>query len=393
MGVPLKNRSLNRRDFLRLGAISTAGAVLHACSPTGKKVAVQTASPASTASSARTIAPTAAPTSTATPTRTALAQPTNVYYPARVLPDRFIGIYTSWWGGTKQEERDFIDDLVRRAPGLGATVINMNFAWIALQPEQTTCDFTHMQDLITRIKRGGMQCVLRIYGQMGGIQLWPEWLRPQLKDVYNCPGLYAAEVTNPTPWDAGYQKAFADFLLRLGAWFRERADSVPDGYQIALGGEYGDMYLGCDTHYPDHDQEQSNLTSGGIAAVNAHYAALADVIPDLILLGEEEISVVDRAVELGIRWIQRNDGAKEILYPPWNDHIPLLKLFPSNAFILEDESGWSHHQIPLQTRVDYLNQIEAQKEFRFQGVFIHSHDVAEENRGAIANLREYLDQG
>jgi hypothetical protein len=387
----MPKRNLNRRAFLRLGAITAAGAVLHGCSPAGKKEATQTASATPTASSTRTITPTTTPTLTATPTRTALAQPAQVLYPARVLPDRFIGIYTSWWGGTKQEERDFIDDLVRRAPDFGVSVINLNFAWIGLQPEEATCDFDHMQDLITRIKRGGLQCVLRIYGQMGEIQLWPEWLRPRLQDVYKCPGMFTKEVVNPTPWDPGYQKAFADFLQRLGGWFRERAESVPDGYQIALGGEYGDMYLGCDTHYPSYEEEHKNLTNAGLAAVEAHHAALADVVPDLILLGEEEKPVVDRAVELGIRWIQRNDGAKEILYPPWNDHIPLLKQYPSNAFILEDESGWSHHQIPLQTRVDYLNLIEAQKKFRFQGVFIHSHDLAEENRAAIANLKKYLD--
>lgn len=365
---------MNRRDVLRLGAVTAAGAVLQGCLP-----------------AAPTAAPTATPT--ATPTRTAMPQPASILYPARPLPDHFIGVYTSWWGGTKQEERDFIDDLVRRATDLGVSIINLNFAWIALQPEEASCDFEHMQDLITRIKRNGMQCVLRIYGQMGEIQLWPEWLRPEMKDIYKCPGLFTKEVTNPTPWDPGYQKAFFEFLQQLGGWFRERADSVPDGYQIALGGEYGDMYLGCYTHYEDWDEEQRNLADAGIAHVDAHHAALADVIPDLILLSEERKPVVDHAVELGIRWIQRNDGAKDILYPVWSDKIPLLKQYPSNSFILEDESGWSRWKLPLQTRVDYLNDIEAQKDFRFQGVFLNHQDITEENRSAISNLKEYLGRG
>jgi hypothetical protein len=388
----MPKRNMNRRAFLRLGAVTAAGAVLHGCSPAGAKQVAPTASGTPSASSTHAILPTATSTRTATATRTALEQPARVLYPARVLPDRFIGVYTSWWGGTQQEERDFIDDLVRRAPGFGATVINLNFAWIALQPEEATYTFDHMQDLITRIKRSGMQCVLRIYGQMGEIQLWPEWLRPRWKVTYDCPGMFTKTVTNPTPWDPGYQKAFADFLMRLGGWFRERADSVPDGYQMALGGEYGDMYLGCYTHFQPYEEEQKNFTEAGIAAVDAHHAALADVIPDLILLSEEQTPVIDRAVALGIRWIQRNDGAKDILYPQWKDQIPTLKRYPSNAFILEDESGWSHHQLPLQTRVDYLHTIEKQKDFRFQGVFIHSHDIAEENRDAINNLRQYLDE-
>jgi hypothetical protein len=400
-GEAMKKRTMNRRDFLRSAALAAAGAVLHGCSP------ARTAEPALSPpipTGTRTITPTSTrtatprpsstatrPSATATPTRTDLIQPAQVLYPARPLPDRFIGVYTSWWGGTPQEERDFIDDLVRRAPGLGATVLNLNFAWVALQPGETTFAFEHMQDLITRIKRGGMQCVLRVYGQMGEIQLWPEWLRPQLQDVYVCPGWFTEEVTNPTPWDEGYLQAFNGFLQHLGGWFREQADSVPDGYQISLGGIYGEMYLGCFTHYKDYEGEIRNLTRGGMAAVDAHYAALADVIPDLILMSEELRPVTDHAVDLGIRWMQRNNGAKDCLYPEWGDLVPFLKQYPSNAFILEDETGWSRWRLPVQARVDYLNQVVTQKGFRFQGVFLHSQDITEENRTGIAHLRDYLD--
>jgi hypothetical protein len=391
----MKKRKMDRRDFLRSAALVTAGAVLHGCSParTGEPALSQPVPPTTT----RPIAPTSTrtatpqPSATATPTRTALVQPAQVLYPARPLADRFIGVYTSWWGGTQQEERDFIDDLVRRAPGLGATVLNLNFAWVALQPGETTFAFEHMQDLITRIKRAGMQCVLRVYGQMAEYQLWPEWLRPRLRDVYVCPGQFPAEVTNPTPWDAGYLQAFNVFLQHLGGWFRGQADSIPDGYQISLGGIYGEMYLGCFTHYKDYEGEIRNLTRGGMAAVDAHVAALADVIPDLILMSEELRPVTDHAVDLGIRWMQRNNGAKDCLYPEWGDLLPFLKQYPSNAFILEDETGWSRWKLPLQTRVDYLNQVVAQKGFRFQGVFLYSRDITEGNRAAMANLKDYLD--
>ncbi len=367
----MHKRGMNRREFLRLAAVTAAGAALPGCSIPGDD-------PDNRAG-------------TATPSRTALPRLPQVDYPAGVLPDRFIGIYTSWWGGTKEEERAFIDDLIRRASGLDVSVINLNFAWSALQPEETVCDFDHMQDLITRIKRGGMQCVLRVYGMMAEMQLWPEWLHPRLVDVYPCPGMYVKEVLNPTPWDSGYQEAFALFLQQLGAWFRQRAAAVPDGYQISLGGAYGEMYLGCYTHYEPYVQEQINLTNAGMAAVNAHHAALADVIPDLILMSEELVFVINRAVELGIHWIQRNEGARDTLYPRWNDKIPTLKLFPSSSFILEDEMGWSNYKLPLQSRVDLLREIQKQKDFRFQGIFLHSHDIMEANRAALTDLRAYLD--
>ncbi|MGB7537954.1 MAG: hypothetical protein WBM17_05410 [Anaerolineales bacterium] len=390
----MKKRKMDRRDVLRSAALVTAGAVMHGCSParTGEPTLSQPVPPTTTRpiTPVSTITATPMPTATSTPTRTALVQPAQVLFPARPLPDRFIGVYTSWWGGTQQEERDFIDDLVRRAPGLGASVLNLNFAWVALQPAETAFTFEHMQDLITRIKRGGMQCVLRVYGQMAEFQLWPEWLRPRLQDVYVCPGLFPAEVTNPTPWDAGYLQAYGGFLQQLGGWFREQADSIPDGYQISLGGVYGEMYLGCFTHYENYEEEIQNLTRGGTAAVDAHHAALADVIPDLILMSEELRPVTDHAVDLGIRWMQRNNGAKDTLYPEWGDKLVFLSQCPSNAFILEDESGWSRWKLPLQTRVDYLNQVVTQKGFRFQGVFLHPQDIIEGNRTAMAHLRDYL---
>jgi hypothetical protein len=366
MGRDIGERKLSRRDFLRLGAAAFAGAALSGCAGAVEETLDATSSAASL--------------------------PVPVRYPARPLPERFVGVYTSWWGGSRQEERDFIDDLVGRAPGLGVSVLNLNFAWITLQPEESTCDFEHMQDLVTRIKRGGMQCVLRVYGQMGEIQLWPEWLRPHLEHVYDCPGMFTASVTNPAPWDAGYQSAFGDFLQRLGRWFREQAESVPDAYQISLGGAYGEQYLGCYTHFTPYEEELRKYTVAGKAAVDAHAAVLGGVIPDLILMGCDLKPVIQHAMNLGVRWIQRNDGARDILYPPWDDKIPMLRRFPSGSFILEDESGWSHYQDPLQARVDLLNELESEKGFCFQGVFVHSKDVTEVNRSAFSNLRLYLDR-
>jgi len=213
-------------------------------------------------------------------------------------------------------------------------------------------------------------------------------------------------VTNPEPWDSGYQLKMGMFLREMTSFFRDEDTGYPDAVQISVGGEYGEMVLA--THPQRATLDLKQLFTAENVHVDMNISRLCSVAGDFVLMANSlweenrvaEDTVPDHAVASGVNWIQSNAGVCNLrrqAYGPGN--VELLKRHQDNAgIILEDESSsWMGVGSPCEGldqsvagRLSLLVDLENESGLRFSAVTLALPDLTESNKVGIEQLKLHL---
>lgn len=287
----------------------------------------------------------------------------------------------------------------KTARSYGLQFVNLIVQWKDIEPKDDGFAFQTLGNFIKAVKKEGLQCILRIYFNGGSwIQSSPSWLFDQKKAAY----YWEEGYRQPVPWDQTYLEEITEFMLKFGLWLKDNPAYRPDGWQMSVGGIYGEeAILGYDwqaVFKNDYDAFYLKLMDAEKKHVNVH-AALSNLLSTIspILMvnhmydGNPEMNdlLMQHAMNLKVGWFQSNSWSGELLdawYGPYLlEMLARHKDKDGNRFFLEDEYG-SKSSTPVSDRLIKIGQIESDFGIRFKAVSLSVDDLSAANRPAITSL-------
>lgn len=285
----------------------------------------------------------------------------------------------------------------KAARSYGLQFVNLVVNWKDIEPKDDGFAFQTLGNFVKAIKSQGLQCVLRIYFNGGSwIQSSPSWLFDRKKAAFYREGSYR----QPVPWDRVYQEEMTEFLLKLGLWLKDNPSCIPDAWQMAVGGIYGEeAVLGYNwqtVFNKDYDAFYLKLMDAEKKHVNV-FSTLSGLLTDLplILMVNHMYDnnptmndlLMQHAMSLNVHWFQSNTWSGDLLGAWYGPYLldMLERHTDGNQFFLEDEFG-SKSATPVSDRLTNIIGIEESSFIRFKAVSLSVDDLIDSNRTAIQSL-------
>ena len=321
-------------------------------------------------------------------------------YPARGYQGPFVGLFLPI-DVADEGTADLVAQMTTTAKSFGLDSVNLVAEWRHLEPEEGAYNLARLERCVREVKQRGLACIARVYTNMGPWrESYPAWLKNRLTDTYvSVPqGGGPGGFTQPMPFDPAYGEALRKFLDALKDYFSRPEAAAPDLWQIAVGGEYGEMVLAS------HPQVSSLELGPVFSAEVDHVAWHTERAPagaSFILMGNSlwaanpnvEDTVPTAAYAAGVRLFQSNAGIRNLDGADYGSAtLAMLARAQQRGFvlILEDESSAG----PVTERLDRIRAKEQEYgiRVRFRGTTLRGGDLTEANRVGIQELSTHVKQ-
>jgi hypothetical protein len=321
-------------------------------------------------------------------------------YPAKGLPDIITGVFLH---GSPMESK--INEIKSLAPTISnkcLNTVNIIVFWNDIEPSNNSFEFEQLDNIIYEIKKNGLFCILRIYMNGGTFEtVAPDWFfqMAENEDIY-CPNGDCTK-KQPLPWGNAYQTQLRELLQNLSDFFGDEAEAIPDGYQIAAGGPYGESHL---DRYDDlyiSDNKAKFIKSIKYSS-DLHHEFLSSLGIDLISMvnymnGAEEY--LDYQVASGYSFFQLNACLGKIEkcnYGPIQIEMVEPYINRNMGLIIEDEEGYTGFPggdycgagLPpegIKARTNRLQNLEREYGVNVSGITIHKNDLDDQDLRLLIN--------
>lgn len=326
-------------------------------------------------------------------------------YPPKPLPRPIIGLFLPM----TPINQGYVQSGTSKAQLYGLDAVNLIVSWRDLEQREGVYSFEELHAAITTIKKANRYCILRIYFNAGeSHEAAPDWFFSNGIDGVDY-YVRSSNLRQPLPWSTYYQNRINSFLTHFADWFINNNGAMPDAFQIAVGGDYGEQYLAYNyqNRFDTYQSYIAKLLEAAKKHVDIHNSALLNMNAELAIMpgslypGDPVLNegLISYSKQKGIKWVETNACAAKLQlceYGPENLNM-ILPYINNLSFLLEDEEGsrgFSSHggcsasigPETVRTRVNRIVEIENLYGFKFKGVTLSYNDLIDSNSIGIANL-------